>query len=147
MMSSDKEETKSCLIGLEDEERPRRSALKKVTLDGSITGMPTKGNPELKQQRLEGISTMKRISLPSVTPVVTETKNNYLMDERLGNCYRAQQESAGRRQAPVDHSKLQPLKQRVITEGEHPINMLEPNEFDQAQLDTASLYTRRRCLP
>ena len=148
MMSSDKEETKGSLIGLEDEERPtRRSALKKVTLDGSITGMPTKGNPELKQQRLEGISTMKRISLPSVTPVVTETKNNYLMDERLGNCYRAQQESAGRRQAPVDHSKLQPLKQRVITEGEHPINMLEPNEFDQAQLDTASLYTRRRCLP
>ena len=135
MLSSDEEETKDSLIGLEDEERPtRRDALKKVTLDGSITGMPTKGNPELTQQRLKGISTTERISLPSVTPVVTETKkNDYLVDKRLGNCYRAQQESAERRQAPVDHPKSQPLTQRVTTEGEHPINKLELNEFDQAQ--------------
>ena len=135
MLSSDEEETKDSLIGLEDEERPtRRDALKKVTLDGGITGMPTKGNPELTQQRLKGISTTERISLPSVTPVVTETKkNDYLVDERLGNCYRAQQESAERRQAPIDHPKSQPLKQRVTTEGEHPINKLELNEFDQAQ--------------
>ena len=97
ILSSDDEETKGSLIGLENNERPTtRSALKKVTLSGGITRMPTKGNPELKQQRLEGISTKERISLPSVTPVVTETKkNNYLVDKRLGNCYRAQQELAG----------------------------------------------------
>ena len=108
MLSLDEEETKGSLTGIKDKERPTRSPLKKVTLDGGIIAMPTKGNPELKQQRSEGIGTTERKSLPSVTPVVTETKkNDYLVDERLGNCYRAQQESAGRRQAPVDHPKSQ----------------------------------------
>ena len=62
MLLSDKEETKGSLIGLEDEKRhTRRSVLRKVMLDGGITGMPTKGNPELKQDRLEGTSTTESI--------------------------------------------------------------------------------------